>query len=839
MRTFRVKIGDYATINSAAGNQTNNHTHHHPPPEREDRVKLGGLTFRHVIEGDIKFLRNLSSEVIDASADPQSSTGTLQVVKLQRTDRAAEAFGSPGQVFTVTTFRATKESDANEFEKKIKGRISQMVSLYRESPFVTQLFGTGESDGLRLLTYDELANGHDILLQYYQERPLVWRYLAHTKVVRDQRMWKYNLSSSTWQYDPSSFSIPNPSPWYSDAEAPDLATESPLPVLEGRIQLVESQILGRLEEMYGDLIRYMASYDVIVVDVDNKLPGLARDGYLTLGTVVDFDKPRILSHFRSIPSPSMNYHYRRCNDVKITHWGSDGRCDLSFSERSGNVLVDIRFTLEFPHDKQLRAAYLSQCLRHDSDCESGQLAFIARLGFALVGEFFHDPMAHPISAYLFVPPLQAVKINNMYCVPYPLPEPLFFWTVDPEGQNIIEEKDWEEYNIPKLRTVPFFGSSYRLNVLARGYLHSKGYEPDGRRYCRDHNLPELIPGDPHDMDLFGSQKPDMSFWDATDKNWTALRVSRVGSTPNQVVVVDFMKARNEAWSVNTRRRDKNSWKHTEFIDPDGENFSILRLFMLGRVKMICKARTVAANLHDNQSEQHREHDQGTSDPADDWRHHMTLTISEAGNGSSQGIRIRFEPVNLRETWSWYKHWKAGLKVFTEGNVTMQIKFGLSEKAEDDEHRSSQAQRDQNSRLSADNLRQDVVGNNRFQELSDNQVMHEANDPELMEGEKIHHSTTYNLLMFPSVDRDESRHINPSERSTEELGDDTIHERRTKPRLQRLQYKIKMRERSRQRMKRTKVATGAQTKNSRARRRRQNDPSLAVDSEQDGGEMDVN
>ncbi|KAL0065352.1 hypothetical protein AAF712_007704 [Marasmius tenuissimus] len=209
------------------------------------------------------------------------------------------------------------------------------------------------------------------------------------------------------------------------------------------------------------------------------------------------------------------------------------------------------------------------------------------------------------------------------------------------------------------------------------------------------------------MDLFRSQKPDMSFWDATDKNWAALRVFRVGSPPNQVVVVDFMKARDEDWSVNTRTQDKDSWQHTEFINPVGENLAILRLFMLGRVNM----NYLSANLHDAQSEQEQQHDQGTSDPADDLRHYMTLKISEVGNGSSQGISIRFEPgmmnsiphsyalgyrsltaflANTADRWSVNmdsrdasvryrrRHLKAGFRVFTTKSIAMQLKFGLSD-----------------------------------------------------------------------------------------------------------------------------------------------------------------
>ncbi|KAJ8085778.1 hypothetical protein PM082_004596 [Marasmius tenuissimus] len=41
-------------------------------------------------------------------------------------------------------------------------------------------------------------------------------------------------------------------------------------------------------------------------------------------------------------------------------------------------------------------------------------------------------------------------INNMQCVRYPFPNPLFYWSRDPQGEQIIAKKDWEESGIPKL-----------------------------------------------------------------------------------------------------------------------------------------------------------------------------------------------------------------------------------------------------------------------------------------------------------------------------------------------------------------------------------------------------
>ncbi|KAK1224335.1 hypothetical protein PQX77_012764 [Marasmius sp. AFHP31] len=657
------QIGDYTTINSVEGTQINNHTHHHPPPEREDRVKLSGRTFRHVIEGDINILRNLSSQVINVRANPQSYMS--QVVQLQRMDDTAEVFGAPGQVFTVTTFRPVNGSDANEFEK-IKEHVCQMVSLYRESPFVTKLFGMGESDGLRLLTYNDLANGHDILHQH-QGRHLTYHYLLFTKeasfhalsrdnnhslgilIVRDQHMWKYNLNNFRWQYDlSSSISIPG------QRHRPyDCISSRPLPVPERPIQLIDSQIIGHLEEIYGDFIHYMGQLEPDNPDVNNELSRLARDGYLTLGAAVDPDKSRILSHFRPTTPPSTNYE-NFSNGFNVIHWGSDGQCDFSF-ERTGKVFVDIEFMLQFHYQQQLRAAYLSQYLRYHSNYDPHQLSFVTQLAFRLTGEFFHDSMAHPTLAYLFVPPIQAVKVNNMYCVPYPLPKTLFFWTSDPEGKHRIEESDWEQYNIPKLQVSLSLESSYNdfVYTFARNYMCSKGYEPDGRRYCRDHNLPELIPGDPHDMDLFGVQIPDMSFRDISNRNQTALRLFRVGTIPNQVVIVD-METRYEDWSVCSTSHGPNSWHHTEVIKLVDEDISIMRFFMVGSVSMVCQARAAAGVQSFSQLKcpfpkipSVWGHRHKTSNSAGDLRHYMTLRVSEVKGESSRGVDIEYSPGTKR------------------------------------------------------------------------------------------------------------------------------------------------------------------------------------------------
>ncbi|KAL0060075.1 hypothetical protein AAF712_013151 [Marasmius tenuissimus] len=115
--------------------------------------------------------------------------------------------------------------------------------------------------------------------------------------------------------------------------------------------------------------------------------------------------------------------------------------------------------------------------------------------------FLHDPTTQPTPVYLFVPPIPVEHIDGMHCVPYPLPDGLFYWSLGSDGKNVIPEEDWKKYGVPELRTSIEIGD----------------YNPDGRQYARDHSYPELLRDDPHDVwfraessslvELFGEDEP--------------------------------------------------------------------------------------------------------------------------------------------------------------------------------------------------------------------------------------------------------------------------------------------------------------------------------------------
>ncbi|KAJ8075421.1 hypothetical protein PM082_019759 [Marasmius tenuissimus] len=87
----------------------------------------------------------------------------------------------------------------------------------------------------------------------------------------------------------------------------------------------------------------------------------------------------------------------------------------------------------------------------------------------------------------------------MYCIPHPLPDPLFYWSWDPKGKTVISEKDWEQSGVPELEVETWVGSFWEDEEyrLIKSHLHTKNYEIDGKQYAQDHGYPELIWGDPH------------------------------------------------------------------------------------------------------------------------------------------------------------------------------------------------------------------------------------------------------------------------------------------------------------------------------------------------------
>ncbi|KAL0059972.1 hypothetical protein AAF712_013243, partial [Marasmius tenuissimus] len=315
--------------------------------------------------------------------------------------------------------------------------------------------------------------------------------------------WTFDLNAGSWLYDPASTSIER---WEADN-----GYSSPVPLPEGtRPQLDVDDIATYFERTFGSLLNCAVSLGKMWRD---DLLNYGPHGLLTFGAIVEFYGRDVLAHFPSTPPPEWHFESRSCN-IKAKYSGKGVPTFISSYDsllsnavysrvdfRSTNIheaRINLRFSLRLllKDRDRLREAYLSQ---HNSSKVSSIIYLIDEVGFSLIGKFPHNHTSSP-PAYLFVPPLCVEHIDGMYCVHAPLPDPPFYWTLDPEGKVTISDKDWEKYGIPELEVREWIGSFWwddEYNIVET-YLHKKGYESDGKQYARDHGYPKLIRGDPHD-----------------------------------------------------------------------------------------------------------------------------------------------------------------------------------------------------------------------------------------------------------------------------------------------------------------------------------------------------
>ncbi|KAK1216422.1 hypothetical protein PQX77_020942 [Marasmius sp. AFHP31] len=303
--------------------------------------------------------------------------------------------------------------------------------------------------------------------------------------------WTFNPRTHAWQYDVASVSIspPNNDPFLS-------ITYSPTPLRQDTCPRLDTDgIVLCFEEQFGDFLHVIASSGATMHVRD--LSEFAQHGCLTFGAVVDCNKPGILAYFPSTPYPVWNCRSFSA-DVEANYSISvPSRVDLSFQKTNCNQ-VDLHFSLRLPDLLQCRTAYLSQSVPF-KDCDDAlrDLVFIDEVRFSLVGTFHHNPVKCITPVYLFVPPIPVELVNNIYCIRYPPPDALFFWSSDPDGQNVIDEEDWEAYGISQLEIFTWIGSSwhYERYVAVQDHLLRKNCSLDGKQYARDHGYSELVYGE--------------------------------------------------------------------------------------------------------------------------------------------------------------------------------------------------------------------------------------------------------------------------------------------------------------------------------------------------------
>ncbi|KAK1230434.1 hypothetical protein PQX77_006477 [Marasmius sp. AFHP31] len=505
-------IGAHANFQTVAGNSTSTtNIYNNPSLEREDRVTLHGRTVRKVTDGDIIFQRVLSSEIRSVKVKPKgASTSTeseSQVVKVKKMEQIAEIYGYQGK-FTATSFEPVEEKDREKFKEIAK--IVLEAAMCGRSALLKQIFAVAESENaMTTIACDELANGLQFFNQYWGKDMIVLYYLDYTLTDGVQALradgtlrfpvttrwndWSFNVRNLTWQYNPASLCLDPPD---ERSLEPFLY---PLPPLcqETLRHLDTAEIVAHVEKSLGDVLFLIAAVGQGWI---TDLLYYARHGLLTLGTVVNRQKPETLAHLPSTHSPEWFCQSRNPN-IKAKH-SSSGRVDFSF-QKTGEVEVDLDFGWRIPEKdrRQLRCAFLCQSLHVSDDCaDVTDVVYIDRVGFSLEGTFPVDPTNHSTPVYLFVHPLHTEFINNLHCIRYPLPEKLFYWSHDPQGRNAIAEEDWERFGIPKLSMQGCIGSFWREQhyAVVQEHLCSRGYGADGKQYAREHRYPELIPADPHE-----------------------------------------------------------------------------------------------------------------------------------------------------------------------------------------------------------------------------------------------------------------------------------------------------------------------------------------------------
>ncbi|KAJ8074492.1 hypothetical protein PM082_015393 [Marasmius tenuissimus] len=336
---------------------------------------------------------------------------------------------------------------------EIVGGVLQEAVCHR-SALLTQVFAVTKSLGVfTMLSYNELANGMEVVNQYENKDWIVYCYLDYIHAIAIQSLrndealtfpvttrwadWSVNFKTLTWHYNPAFLSL-NPPSENSLQTFPNHF--SPL-YQDTPPRLNATEILAHVEETFGDFLYLIASGGGRwFCDLSN----YAQNGLLTFGAVTNDNRPGILAHFPYTPSPELF-----CESI------SPG----------------------------VKASYSSS-----------------------------DPTTHPEPAYLFVLPLHTELINGLHCVQYPFPQSLFYWSSDPHGRDKIAKEDWEKLGIPKLRVWELIGSYWDSDdcQAVREVLHQKKYDLDGKQYARNHGHPELILGDPHNSTTFKKLEPSES-----------------------------------------------------------------------------------------------------------------------------------------------------------------------------------------------------------------------------------------------------------------------------------------------------------------------------------------
>ncbi|KAJ8076113.1 hypothetical protein PM082_022098 [Marasmius tenuissimus] len=510
-RATNTRFGNNTVLQHVGGDVNHNYFNYSSSCEKEeDQIMPRQNDFREFFKGDINLQELTWSEETEAiirvpPRDNRPYQRDVETkVKVIKKFHTATIFQHGDQKFTVVTFEP-KDKRNKEIIRLLWQAYYKAYAGYK-SPRLIQMLGLIKSEIPTFILHEELANGLE-LHDRYLGNSIVSNYLGYTQGSAIERLrvdntlpieisisrmhWNLNLRTRSWQYDASTSR-----PLGGAVNYTITSLQLPGPNFE----LNAKEIITCFEQTFGDCLYLHALSGVTWAD----LSSYVQNSLLTFGTVVNYWGGGTFAHLSSIPSPKWSFEdYSHGMKASYSTKGPSRVDWLLHGAHSARLRI--HFSLCFtPHERiRLSMAYL--CQSHLIAASNGispcpETVLIDRVNFSLNGDFLYDPTIGPTPAYLFVPRFWVNSINGMFCTYLPPPEALFYWASDPNGSNVIPEKDWERYKIPRLKVRPYVGSSWATtdHDFVRHHLHRKGYEEDGARYARDHGYPELILGDPHD-----------------------------------------------------------------------------------------------------------------------------------------------------------------------------------------------------------------------------------------------------------------------------------------------------------------------------------------------------
>ncbi|KAK1216012.1 hypothetical protein PQX77_021362 [Marasmius sp. AFHP31] len=441
--------------------------------QEEDRVMPKQKRYREIFEGDVFLQEETWSQEMKVVikkplSDDRSSRNTeatrITVVKRFYTATLYEN----NRTVTVVSFEPKVKKDS-ETTRLLWSQLYEVYSAHRSLRLV-QMLGLMRAEMPTFILYGELVNG-DKFIDRYDRDGLAYKYLLYTNeaaisALRADKSLRISVSNGwgDWTFDLKTRS------WHYDASASNKQMEqyfgyTPIPLPEGPLPQLDDNSITTCFENTFDLSDY------------------APNGRLTFGAVINRWKRGILAHFPSTPRPEWLFENRSRN------------IDVCYSER---VPSRVDFQFRNPHNTQLNLHFSLRLPLNSEKDSSFETYFIDEIGLVVTGKFSRNPTTCFAPAYLFIPPLDAEYIDGMYCIPHPLPYPLFCWSWDPKGKTVVSKEDWEQAGIPKLDVKTWLGSSWDEYSVVASHLRKKEYAVNGKQYAQDHGYPELIWGDPRD-----------------------------------------------------------------------------------------------------------------------------------------------------------------------------------------------------------------------------------------------------------------------------------------------------------------------------------------------------